>query len=212
MPNSFQDVRFPTGISLKSRGGPERRTQIVTLSSGHEQRNTRWADSRRHYDAGYGIRSLDDMQIVLAFFEQCRGALYGFRWKDHADYKSCLPSQTPDRQDQQLGTGDGVQLTFQLLKTYGQGANVYQRLITKPIEGSVLIAVDASLQTETTDYLIDHSTGLVTFSTAPEPGVIITAGFEFDVPVRFATDSVEINLDAFNAGQIPDISIVEVKQ
>jgi len=211
MPESFNEVRFPIGISLKSRGGPERRTEIVTLSSGHEQRNTRWADSRRRYDAGYGVRNLDDMQAILAFFEQQRGRLSGFRWKDHADFKSCLPSGTPGLEDQQLGVGDGTQVTFQLVKSYGTGAKAYQRTISKPVADTVSISLEGVLQTEITDYTVDLITGTITFVQAPATGAVVAAGFEFDVPVRFDTDNIEINLEAFNAGQIPDIAIIEIK-
>lgn len=211
MPEPFHEERFPTGISLKSRGGPQRRTEIVTLSSGHEQRNTRWADSRRRFEAGYGMRSLDDVDAVIAFFEQRRGRLYGFRWKDHADHKSCRPSKAPGMADQQSGTGDGAQLSFQLVKIYGTGTAAYQRVITKPVEASVVVGVDGDEQSEASDYTVDYATGSINFVTAPIAGAIITAGFEFDVPVRFDTDNFEINLDAFQAGQIPDISVVEIK-
>jgi len=211
MPEPFQEVRFPAGISLKSRGGPERRTEIVTLSSGHEQRNTRWADSRRRYDAGYGVRSLDDMQAVLAFFEQQRGRLSGFRWKDHADFKSCPSSAIPAPDDQQLGVGDAAQVVFQLVKFYGSGPNAYQRTISKAVAGTVSISLDGILQTEVTDYTLEVTSGTVTFLQAPVTGAIITAGFEFDVPVRFDADNIEIDLEAFNAGQIPNIAIVEIK-
>ncbi len=212
MPVPFHHVRFPTGISLRAKGGPERRTQIVTLSSGHEQRNTRWADSRRRYDAGYGMRSLDDVHTVLSFFEERRGRLHGFRWKDHTDYKSCLPSKTPGSLDLPIGEGDGTQVQFQLAKTYGSGSSAYKRTISKPVQGSVSVAIDDIEKLENADYTLDLTTGTITFSTAPTIGQIITAGFEFDVPVRFDTDNIEINLDAFNAGQIPDISIVEIKR
>ena len=208
----FHEVRFPTGISLKAKGGPERRTQIVTLSSGHEQRNTRWADSRRRYDAGYGMRSLDDVHNVLAFFEERRGRLYGFRWKDHADFKSCKPSQNPDSGDHQIGTGDGTQVAYQLIKNYGTSTNQYVRTICKPVQGTVTIAIDGSEKSSPADYTLDASTGMISFVIAPSPDQIISAGFEFDVPVRFDTDSIEISLDAFSAGQIPDIAILEVKQ
>lgn len=212
MPTSFHDERFPTGISRKASGGPERRTEIVTLSSGHEQRNTRWADSRRRYSIGYGIRSLDDLHTVITFFEQRRGRLYGFRWKDHADYKSSEPSKQPHMQDQQIGLGDGGQNTYRLAKTYGTGPNSYRREITKPVPGTVLVAINGSMQTEGSDYTLDAGSGDIVFATPPAIGEAITAGFQFDVPVRFDTDNIEISLDAFNAGQIPDIAILEIKQ
>ncbi len=115
----FHEVRFPTAIAFGASGGPERRTDIVALGSGHEERNSRWADSRRRYNAGYGVKSLDDLHAVIAFFEERRGRLYGFRWKDRADWKSCAPGGTPAATDQAIGTGDGAMTAFQLVKTYG---------------------------------------------------------------------------------------------
>jgi uncharacterized protein (TIGR02217 family) len=116
---AFHEVRFPTRISLGASGGPERRTEIVVLGSGGEERNSRWADSKRSYNAGYGIKSVDDLHAVIAFFEERRGRLHGFRWKDWSDYKSCAPTATPQASDQQIGVGNGATAAFQLIKTYG---------------------------------------------------------------------------------------------
>ena len=116
---SFHEVCFPTGISRGAQGGPERRTDVVVLGSGFEERNSRWADSRRSFNAGYGVRSLDDLHAVIAFFEERRGRLYGFRWRDHSDWKSCAPGQAPSAEDQVIGVGDGARALFQLIKTYG---------------------------------------------------------------------------------------------
>ena len=113
---AFHEVRFPDNISRGARGGPERRTQIVEMASGDEERNGSWADSRRRYDASYGIRKADDLAAVTAFFEARRGRLYGFRWKDWADYKSGLPSAIITAVDQPIGTGTGAATTFQLVK------------------------------------------------------------------------------------------------
>jgi uncharacterized protein (TIGR02217 family) len=95
-------VRFPAGISLGASGGPERRTEIVVLGSGAEERNSRWADSKRSYNAGYGIKGIDDLHAVIAFFEERRGRLHGFRWKDWSDYKSCAPAATLSALDQEI--------------------------------------------------------------------------------------------------------------
>lgn len=208
---SFHEVRFPTGISLGASGGPERRTEIITLASGHEERNQRWADSRRRYDAGYGVRSVDDLYEVLAFFEERRGRLYGFRWKDHTDYKSCAPLETPSASDQLIGTGDGATTAFQLKKTYGSTFSPWTREIKKPVTGTVLAAIDGVAQTEGVDFTVDTVSGIITFTTAPGNGLAVTAGFEFDVPVRFDTDQLSINLRALNHGDIPSIPIVEIR-
>lgn len=210
---SFHEVRFPTRISLGSSGGPERRTEVVVLGSGYEERNTRWADSRRTYNAGYGIKSRNDMHDVIAFFEERRGRLYGFRWNDRADNKSCPPQDTPTVTDQLIGEGDGATASFQLIKTYGQNHAPYARAISKPVSGSVSVALDSVIQTETTDFIVDTTTGIVTFLPGKEPdtGVQVTAGFEFDVPVRFDTDELKLDMTSFEAGQIQNIPVVEIR-
>jgi uncharacterized protein (TIGR02217 family) len=210
---SFHDVRFPTGISRRASGGPERRTDVVALASGHEERNSRWAHSRRRYNAGYGIRTLDEIHEVVGFFEERRGRLHGFRWKDHADYKSGPPQSAVDPADQEIGTGDGTTASFQLTKSYGDGGSAYVRPITKPVAGTVRVAVDGAEKSDGVDFTVDLQTGIVTFLAGAIPGAAeaVTAGFEFDVPVRFDSDLLTINLDAFAAGQIPDIALVEVR-
>jgi len=207
----FHEIRFPTDIARGARGGPERLTQIVTLASGREVRNSRWAHSRRRYDAGVGIRTLDALSAVIAFFEERRGRLYGFRWRDRLDGKSSPPSQAPAATDQAIGTGNGVTASFQLCKHYGTGIATYRREITKPMPGAVLIAVDGVVA-DPAHATCDATTGLVTFAPGhvPGPGAVISAGFLFDVPVRFEIDSIEVDLSAFEAGEIPRIPIVEI--
>jgi uncharacterized protein (TIGR02217 family) len=209
----FHDTRFPTAISRAAHGGPERRTDVVVLGSGAEERNARWADSRRSYNAGYGVKSLNDLHAVIAFFEERRGRLHGFRWRDPTDWKSCPPEATPTALDQDIGLGDGLSALFQLAKTYGSDFNPWTRDITKPVAGTVLIAVAEVVQTPATHFTVDHTTGVVTFAAEhiPAPGATITAGFEFDVPVRFDTDKLEINLQGFRHGAIPSIPIVEIR-
>lgn len=210
---NFHEVRFPTSISHGSMAGTQRRTQIVALGSGREERNSNWADSRRLYNAGYGIKTLDDLYEVLEFFEERRGRLHGFRWKDRLDFKSCKPSKTPEPTDQVIGTGDGARVSFQLSKTYGGAFSAWTRDILKPVVGSVRVAINGLEQTEIADYLVDGTTGGVLFTSnaLPAIGALVTAGFEFDVPVRFDEDTLEINLEHFDAGQIPGIPIREVR-
>ena len=205
---NFHETRFSPAISFGSSGGVERRTEIVELVNGFEERNSPWAHSRRRFDAGLGVRTLDDLADVLAFFEARHGQLFGFRWKDWLDHKSCAPSQSPAPTDQSL-TGAGTQ--WQLVKSYQDGGAGYGREITKPVAGTVRIAIDAVEQTEGSDYTVDHTTGTVTFAAAPAGGSIVTAGFEFDIPVRFGTDTIEVNLAAFEAGEIPSIPVIEVR-
>ena len=202
---AFHDIRFPANISLRSGGGPERRTRVVTLASGHEERNAPWARSRRRYDAGYGIRSLDDIHAVIAFFEARRGRLHGFRWKDWTDFRSGPPSAAPTPLDQPLGIGDGTTASFPLTKTYASGPAAETRPVTHPVAGSVLAAVDG------VPVPVAVQDGALAFASAPPPGAALTAGFEFDVPVRFDTDRLDIDLAGFEAGQIPSIPLIEIR-
>ncbi|MFI0397258.1 phage distal tail protein, Rcc01695 family [Paracoccus jiaweipingae] len=206
---AFHEVRFPDNISRGARGGPERRTQIVELASGAEERNASWANSRRRYDVAYGIRRADDLAAVVAFFEARNGRLHGFRFKDWADFKSCLPSQTPSPINQPIGTGNGSATLFQLTKRYTSGAQSWTRAITKPVAGTVTIALNGTPQAS--GWSVSTTTGLITFATAPAAGVAITAGFEFDVPVRFDTDALDVTLDLERLGSITSIPLVEIR-
>jgi uncharacterized protein (TIGR02217 family) len=207
---AFHEIRFPDNISRGARGGPERRTQVVELASGDEERNASWANSRRRYDVAYGIRRADDLAAVVAFFEARNGRLYGFRYKDWADYKSSLPSQAITPTDQQIGTGTGSLKTFQLAKRYTSGAQTWVRIIAKPVTGTVRVALGTVEQMS--GWTLDASTGVVTFTTAPGSGVIIRAGFEFDVPVRFDSDSLDVTLDVERLGSITSIPLLEIRR
>ncbi len=209
----FHDVRFPLDIALKSRGGPQRKTDVVTLGSVREARNARWARSMRRFDAGYGVKSLAALFAVISFFEERRGMLYGFRFRDRADFKSCAPDATPGPLDQKLGIGDGAQCAFQLSKTYGAAFAPYARDICKPVAGSVRVAVNGVEKVAGTDFDVDVASGIVTFRNglAPPHDSVVTAGFLFDVPVRFDSDYLEVDFSAFDAGEIPKIPIIEIQ-
>ena len=207
----FHDVRFPANLSFGSVGGPERRTEIVTLANGFEERNSPWAHARRRYDAGIGLRSLDDVEALIAFFEARRGQLAGFRWKDWSDFKSCLPSGTVGPEDQVIGLGDGTSTDFSLSKTYRSGAQTYVRPILKPVTGTVRVAVAGDPKVEMLEFTVDGATGLIRFAVPPAIGIQVTAGFEFDVPVRFDTDRIQTSVQSFQAGEVPSVPVVEVR-
>ena len=208
---AFHEVRFPPKLSFGSVGGPERRTEIVSLTNGFEERNTPWAHSRRRYDAGLGLRSLDDVAELIDFFEARMGQLHGFRWKDWADHKSGRPSLAPAPQDQPIGTGNGVQTAFQLVKVYRSGPSSYARPILKPVLGTVVAAVAGDLKREQVDFEVDYASGIITFHEPPGDAGAVTAGFEFDVPVRFDADRIEVSVASFQAGHMPDVPVVEVR-
>lgn len=203
---AFHAVRFPLDVALGSRGGPERRTDVVTLAGGGEQRNGRWQHSRRRYNAGYGVKSRADMAAVLAFFEERRGRLHGFLWRDGLDHSS--GGAAPGAGDQAIGVGDGVRTAFQLSKRYGASFDPYVRPITRPVAGSVRVAV-AGVELAT-GWSVDVSTGVVTFVTAPGAGAAVTAGFLFDVPVRFDSDRLDVELTSFDGAEAPSIPLVEI--
>lgn len=208
---SFHEVRFPASLSFGSLGGPERRTEVITLANGFEERNSPWAHSRRRYDAGMGLRSLDDIETLIAFFEARGGKLHAFRWKDWGDYKSCKPSGDLSELDQVIGLGNEEVTTFQMVKGYTSGDQSYERPIRKPVLGTVRVAVSGVPVTEGVEYTVDYQTGVVTFDHAPDHGAIVTAGFEFDVPVRFDADMILTSVSSFQAGEVPDVPVVEVR-
>lgn len=209
MIQSFSEERFPLRVSFGTSGGPERRTEIVRLSTGYETRNQRHRHAVRRYDAGSGVRSLSDLRAVVAFFEARRGSLTGFRFRDPLDNCSAA-SGAPAALDQTLETGDGARTAFPLVKRYGDGPDGYLRPIEKPVAGSLVVAVDGVVlgPEETT---LDPTTGIVRFAEAPGDGAAVSAGFSFDVPVRFDLDHLAISIEAFEAGQIPTIPLVEIR-
>ncbi|MGE3642764.1 MAG: TIGR02217 family protein [Beijerinckiaceae bacterium] len=206
---AFHEIQFPLDIALGSRGGPERMTDVVTLGSGREERNQRWFHSRRRYNAGYGVKTLAAISQVTAFFEERRGKLYGFRWRDAADFKSCDPAATPGPLDQNLGSGDGSQSVWQLRKMYGSGFAPYYREIRKPVSDTVRVAI-SGVEVSAAGFSCNFSTGELTMAVPPPSGAEVTAGFLFDVPVRFDTDFLDIDIAAFGAGEIPHLPIVEI--
>lgn len=208
---AFHELQFPTNLSFGSVGGPERRTDIVTLSNGYEERNTPWAHSRRRYDAGLGLRSLDDVAELVAFFEAREGQLHAFRWKDWADFKSCAPLSEPQSSDQLIFVGDEVTSVIPITKTYQSGDYSYVRPIVKPVEGTVRVAIGGDELQETIDYTVDFTKGEVIFPHPPDLGAEVRAGYEFDVPVRFDTDVIQTSVSSFRAGDTPSVPIVEVR-
>ncbi len=205
---SFHEVRLPARLAFGSTGGVERRTEIVTLASGFERRSTPWAEGRRRYLIGANLRSLADMATLTAFFEARRGRLYGFRFRDFVDFRSCAPGDTPSASDQPLGEGDGARTSFQLVKFYGDGEEGLKRRIVKPVAETVRVAVGG---VETAAFSIDATSGMVTLETAPAAGVPVSAGFEFDVPVRFDADRIEATLESFEAGRMAAVPLIEIR-
>lgn len=204
---AFDEVQFPSDISRGATARPKRLTDVVTLRSGFEQRNTIWANSRRTYDVGLGLRELDDVYEVIEFWEARRGILRGFRFKDWSDFKSKAPNKSPTDTDQAMAQITST--TYQLQKVYSPTVNPWTRTITKPVNGTVLVRDDTGSLTEGADYTVDYATGIVTFT--PAPTGTPTAGFEYDVPVRFMDEELEINIALFDVGSVPAVMLIEVR-
>lgn len=207
---TFHEVRLPARLAFGSTGGVERRTEIVTLSSGFERRSTPWAHGRRRYLIGANLRSLDDMAALTAFFEARYGQLYGFRFRDFADFKSCSPGGAITPSDQTLGVGDGLQTAFALSKTYGEGEAAPVRRVHKPVDGTVRISLDG-VELDPGAFDVDLITGMITLAVPAAPEVTVRAGFEFDVPVRFDADRLDVTLESFAAGRMTAVPLIEVR-
>lgn len=206
---AFHEVTLPLAFALGASGGPERRVDIVALGSGREVRNTPWAHGRRRYDVGGAVRTLDELQQLIAFFEARRGRLHGFRFRDPFDFKSCVASAASAPTDQVLGVGDGVKTQFALVKTYGDSASAYARPIAKPVTGAVRVAL-AGVEQAQSAFSVDAASGLITFATPPANGAAVTAGFLFDTPVRFDVERLDLALDGFGAGRALSVPLVEI--
>lgn len=197
---SFAEVQFPPDIAYGSTGGPEFSTDIVETYSGHEQRNSNWAEARIHYNVASGVKTAEQLALLIAFFRARRGQAEGFRFKDWTDYNATA---------ELLGQGDGTVTDFQLLKRYSNGGVSRNRALTKPVAESVKLYLDGELQLS--GYTLDATTGIVTFNAAPANGVEVTADCEFDVPVRFATDRLSARLQDYGAYSTQDIPLIEVR-
>jgi uncharacterized protein (TIGR02217 family) len=213
----FHDVRFPTDISYGSSGGPGFSTSIITTDSGAEERVARWSQARRMYDVAEAIKTSVELSELITFYMARVGCANSFRYKDWADYASTLdhithaPESVPTTEnDQVIGVGDGTNLVFQLVKNYTSGPSTHVRTITKPVAGTVKIAKNGVLQVG--GYTVNYTTGVVTFAAAPAAGVVVTAGYEFDVHVRFGDEldqQLPVQLDAYESGSVK-IPLIEI--
>jgi len=196
----FVEVQFPADISYGSSGGPSYSTDIVIAESGHEQRNINWLEARARYNVAHGVKTKAQLDTLIAFFRARKGRAYGFRFKDWTDYQAT---------GQILGTGNGAEDTFQLIKRYSSGGAEEVRTIRKPVSATVKIYVNGTLQTS--GYSLDATQGIVAFSFPPASAAVVSADFEFDVPVRFDVDRLSATLDAYGVNSWLDIALIELR-
>jgi uncharacterized protein (TIGR02217 family) len=205
---SFDEVQMPLRVGFGSRGGPSFSTEIVVIDGGFERRNQNWSQARRKYDARTGLRSAADVGTLLGFFHARAGRARGFRLKDWSDFTSSADGiSAASWADQAIGTGDGTNVTFQLQKNYTSGSVTHRRDIKKPVSGSVTVGVNGTQALS--GWSVNSVSGIVTFAVAPSNGHVVTAGYQFDVPVRFDTDSLSLSAEDFRSvsGDIPIIEI-----
>ena len=205
----FHDVRFPLQLGFGASGGPAFSTQIVVTGSGHEQRNSQWSDALVHYDAGVGIRSEADLAALLGFFRARRGQAHGFRFRDPIDHGSAPLGVAVSALDQRLGNGDGGTTRFDLVKLYGEGDDVQTRRITRPDPATVRVAIDGAVQLAGWQL---GALGHIDFNTPPPAGAAVTAGYEFDVPVRFDADRIDVSIAGWRAGDLPSVPLIELRE
>ncbi|MBY8332144.1 DUF2460 domain-containing protein [Qipengyuania pacifica] len=200
----FDDVAYPLTLGRDAAASPEFSTSVAVTASGHEYRNALWSDARMRYDVGPGIRSEAELGTLIAFFRARYGPARGFRLRDPFDFSSAAMTGTPTASDQRIGTGDGMASRFRLVKNYGG----QQRRITRPQPGSIRIAVGA-VETAAWRY---ETGGWIVFDSAPAAGAPITAGYLFDVPVRFAEDRLDVSGVSFAAGEAPSVALIEIRE
>lgn len=195
---SFLETRFPESISFNSSSILEFKTSVISTKNGSEQRNINWRSNRMKFNIVNGIKTKAELDEIISFFRNVRGRAYGFRFKDWTDYKA---------EKQPIATGDGETKSFQLIKTYIIDNNIYVRKITKPVISTVKVCINGAV---VDDVELDLKTGIITFNEAPALDDEIEADFEFDVPVRFDSDVLEITMDTVNTGKVKDVVLVEI--
>lgn len=196
----LEDVLFPVNVSAGSGGGPGFRNTIIVNGAGYEQRIVHWETARARYTVGYGIKSWADLKTVLALFRNAQGRAHGFRYRDPIDHQVT---------GQVIGTGDGAEVAFQIVKDYSVTGQVYRRTIAKPVAGTIVVSLDGVEQGS--GWGVDTTTGIITFASPPGAGVAVGVDCDFHVPVRFDHDELQVNLANFNVGDAPNINVVELR-
>jgi uncharacterized protein (TIGR02217 family) len=208
---TVRDVKLPEDIERGVQGGPGFKTDVSALVSGHEKRNVDWSRTRGEWDAAYGIQTKADMEAVLDLFYASFGMAYGFRFKDWSDFN--VGVDATDTPQALLPVGDGVETEFQCIKRYQAGAFFHDRVLTRLVaDPAPRVFVDAVEQTITTHYTIDLNTGIISMVTPPAAAEVVGVIAQFDVPVRFGTDRLNISMQTFDAGNLPAIPLTEIRE
>lgn len=203
----FVEERFPDCISFGSSGGPGFMTNVVEFDSGIVSVNQEWDSLRARYTVTFENTPPEDIRLVEDFFYVCKGRAIGFRFKDWNDYQIV---------NQNIAVGDGVTNSWQIFKRYTSGTTIYDRPIYKPLEVSstgddMQVTVDGVLQTMNGQVYVNEARGILSFNTPPPAGAIVKIVYgEFDVPVRFDTDSLDISYDEFRQLSL-EVPLIEIQ-
>jgi len=213
---SFDEVQFPPNISAGAKGGPSFSTTVLTLDSGQEHRNINWSRERAVYDVSTGIKTAEDARAYQKFFYARRGRAVGFRFKDWSDYRLPFWKDTPGDLDPVpilFVTDGGATHSFQIYKVYSDAGGTFSRKIVKVVAGTVNLFNNATPITSPANYTIDLNTGIVTLSAAiyNTTGREISGFLEFDVPVRFDTDSQNLTVNGNELIKWDSIPVVGLK-
>lgn len=204
---SFHDTRLDVDVEKGAVGGPGFKTLVMELSSGYEKRNIDWERSRGRWDLSYGMDTKSNQEAVLAFFYARYGKAYGFRFKDWTDFQIGVSStDTP----QEIGTGDASVKKFQMYRRYVDGAYTFNRPITRVVAGTTRVFLNSVEQMS--GWTIDVDTGVITFTAAPGMSVSVGAICEFDVPVRFDIDDLQMDAERDDVFAYPSVPIIELKE
>lgn len=200
----FIGERFPACLSFGSSGGPGFKTSVFELDSGYTASTVEWDQIRARYDVTFDNATVADMQSLERFFYTVRGSGYSFRYKDWSDYQISK---------QILFVGDGETTVFQMFKRYSSGGHIFDRPVTKLYPGSFTqLNIDTVVKTAGIDFFVNDDFGTVHFDTPPAKGSVGEIEYaEFDVPVRFNTDSLPLSFDDFDLVSVPTIPLIEVR-
>lgn len=204
---AFHEVRLPDEIEQGATGGPRFKTNVIVLASGHERRNIEWEVTRGIWDIAYDTSEKDFYETVITFFYARQGQAHGFRFKDWTDFEMAR---------QIIGATDGSLATFQTFLRYSSGGIDYDRTLNKLVSGSVQVWVNNVSIAEgggASQFAVNLNTGLITIGStlAAQSGTDVEVLCEFDVPVRFSSD--ELNLAAFQeaVAHVDPILIEEIR-
>lgn len=197
--NSFIETRYPLPQGVGSGGGPGFLTFVGMGHSAFERRIRDWDQVKARYNLSTGLRDNSDIATLRAIFLACRGRAIGFRYKDLADFQAT---------DSPIGTGDGSNKIFKLKKRYTIGGNTYDRRCYKTVTGTITTKVNG---VPNAAFTVDHTTGTLTYTSAPANGHAVTASFQFDVPVRFDTDELSLVPEDWDQGSVSELPVVELR-